>query len=427
MLNGARSLQERGFVTKIVTNLKTGAARLRLMSVVFAVELRLKIVTEMYMRAMSPTQFFEEFGGGSISRVTRNVKRLEKVGWLEYVRSAGPGGSRRGGVEHFYRATELAFFDAETWATLPYSLRVAFSWNSFKQIAWRLRAAIEANRIEPDSSRSLTHDTLQLDGTGWKNVVKAVQAHFDLLFAEQKSAAPRLARSEAEPIRASVVHIAFEAPGEEVTVTAPRLAKGGGESFIPLPVRLSKVFDDPVCMAIVAEANRREVSAARLLGDVGEESIAAIRRRLRKLSDLALVKEVKSKTGGKRRGAREKFYRATAPSFLDEREGPWEDVPESLAQAEAWQTFEELSAVVKEAMRIGVLDARDDSCLAWSLIQLDERGWKRVIAELEKLRKLVAAEQRRARARMKKSGEKPITFAIALAAFESPKESEREP
>ena len=414
-------------MSKIVTKLKAATARLRRVSVVFAVELRLKIVTEMYMRAMSPTQFYEEFGGGSISRVTRNVKRLEETGWLEYVRSAGPGGSRRGGVENFYRATELAFLDADTWTTLPYSIRAAFSWNTFKQIAWRLRVAIEAKRLEPDSSRGLSYDTVELDEAGWKKVIKAIQAHFELLFEEQKASAPRIARTEHLPIRASIVHIAFEAPGEDPTAKAPRLAKGSDDSFASMPVKLSKVFGDPVSMAIVREANQREVSAARVHGDVGEDSLAAIRRRLRKLSELALIKEVNSKTGGKRRGAREKFYRATAPTLRDERDGPWDNVPEAVAQGEVWRTFDELSTVVKEAMRIGVLDARDDSCLAWSLIQLDAQGWERVTAELEKLRKVVVAEQRRAATRMKKSGKKPVTFAIALAAFESPKEREREP
>jgi hypothetical protein len=36
------------------------------LAVVFAVPIRLKIVTELYQRDMSPTQFYEEFGGGSV-------------------------------------------------------------------------------------------------------------------------------------------------------------------------------------------------------------------------------------------------------------------------------------------------------------------------------------------------------------------------
>jgi hypothetical protein len=44
---------------KIWTGIRSRAEHLRRLSVVFAVELRLKIVTELYMREMSPKQFFE--------------------------------------------------------------------------------------------------------------------------------------------------------------------------------------------------------------------------------------------------------------------------------------------------------------------------------------------------------------------------------
>lgn len=118
------------------------------------------------MREMSPTQFFEEYGGSSISRVTRNVERLAEHGWLRHVRSEGPGGERRGGVERFYRATELAFCDQETWAQLPYSVQAAFSWNAFKEIAARLRGAIEVGAFDP--SRNLTSMTLLVDQQGWE-------------------------------------------------------------------------------------------------------------------------------------------------------------------------------------------------------------------------------------------------------------------
>ena len=77
---------------KIWTGLESRGAYLRRLSVVYAVELRQKIVTELYMREMSPKQFHAEFGGGSLSRVTKNFERLEQTGWLRRVRTEGPGG-----------------------------------------------------------------------------------------------------------------------------------------------------------------------------------------------------------------------------------------------------------------------------------------------------------------------------------------------
>lgn len=77
-------------------------------------------------------------------------------------------------------------------------------------------------------------------------------------------------------------------------------------------------------------------------------------------------------------------------------------------------------------MKAGTFDARKDGCLAWSLLQLDQRGWDKVAVELGALLALILEEQECAIVRMEKSDEKPIAMTVGLGAFESPKESERE-
>jgi hypothetical protein len=407
---------------RIWTGIKSRAEHMRRLSVVFAIELRLKIVTELYMRPMSPKQFYEEFGGGSISRVTRNFESLAKSGWLRHMHSKGPGGKRRGATEHFYRATELAFCDQETWAMLPYSIRVAFSWNAFKQIAQRLRDAIEAGTFDP--ARNLDFTTLSLDEVGWERVIEAITAQFALVFDEQTDAAMRMFHSGESPIRASVVHIAFEAPGG-IRRVGPSLVEGR-EPLVPFPVRLSKVFADEICVQIIDEANRRDISAPLFHREIGGDTIEGIRRRFNKLDEICFLKKIGKKTGGRRRGATEYFYRATGPAIFDNHNSPWANVPDSIKESKGWATFEQLSELVKEAMKEGTFDARDDGCLAWSLVQLDRQGWERVIAELDALVAFVLKEQMQAKARLKKSGEKPIIMTVAFGGFESPKELEKE-
>ncbi|HEU4906728.1 MAG TPA: hypothetical protein VFT19_11540, partial [Solirubrobacterales bacterium] len=73
-------------VAKLAVGIKP-EAHLRRLAVVFSVALRLKIVGELYTREMSPKQFYEEFGGGSISRVTKNFQKLAEAGWLRHVRT----------------------------------------------------------------------------------------------------------------------------------------------------------------------------------------------------------------------------------------------------------------------------------------------------------------------------------------------------
>lgn len=408
---------------KIWIGTESRAAHLRRLSVVFAVELRLKIVVELYMREMSAKQFHEEFGGGSISRVTQNFEKLEEHGWLRRIRSEGPGGGRRGCVEHFYRATDLAFFDLETWALLPYSIRVAFSWNTFKQIAARLREAIEAGTFEARRGSGLSSRSLLLDRVGWECLIEAVNAQFVALFEEQEDARLRMYHSGEAPIRASVIQITFESPLHDGGRVGPALVESQ-EPLVPFPVRLSKVFADEVCLQIVDEANRRAISVMRFHVDHGGD-LEGIRRRFKRLAKIGWLKQVAEKTGGRRRGATEKFYRATGPAIFEEG-GPWSDVPDELRQADSWRASEWLFAEIKEAMKAGTFDVRKDGCLAWSLLQLDRQGWERVTTELDALLAFALEEQVRAQARMKGSGEEPTPTTVAFGAFESPKERERE-
>jgi len=112
---------------------------MRRMATVFTVELRMKIFVELYMREMSAKQFFNEFGGGTLARISQNFVALADAGWLRWLYRNGPGKERHGGVENIYRATELPFMDSESWALLPYSVRLVSSQNILRYIVPRLR------------------------------------------------------------------------------------------------------------------------------------------------------------------------------------------------------------------------------------------------------------------------------------------------
>jgi hypothetical protein len=415
-------------VVKMLTDIKSRMAYLRRLSVVFAIELRLKIVTELYLREMSPTQFYGEFGGGSVSRVDRNFKRLAEHGWLELIRSES-GGDRRGGVENFYRATELAVFDNETWALVPYSIRVAFSWRTFKTLAERVRDALKANTLDARADSHLSWTTMGLDQVGWERMVAAIDALFESLFAAQEDAKLRIFHSGEKPMLATVALTAFESPtrprslgDERVT---PRLVETCKDSPVPFPLRVSKVFRDELCVKIVAEANLREISAPLFHAELGGDTVERIRRRFKVLEENEWLKKTEEKTGGKRRGAREHFYRATGPAIFDKED--WADVPNSIKPSYSWMIFKTLGEKVKEAILAGTFEARLDNHLSWSVLRLDQQGWEDVAAAIAALFALVLKEQEDAEDRIARSGEKPITTTIGLAAFESPKTATKEP
>ncbi len=397
--------------------------RLRRLSVVFAVELRLKIVAELYRREMSPTQFFEEFGGGSISRVAKNFERLAETGWLRCVRSEGPGGKRFGGVERIYRATEPAYFDVQTWALVPYSMRVASSWSLFQQIALRLRQAMEASSSNARPKYDLSCKRILLDQAGWEQVIKAVDTQFQCIFEEQVDARLRAHRSGEEMIQADVLLIAFESPRHGGRV-GPTLVESDREPLIPFPERLAPVLADEVCMQIVAELNRREMSVTQFHREFGGAK-GGIYRRFRKLETSGWLKKVNEASGGRRRGATESFYRATRPAIIDG--DAYANPPDALRGTRSWGTFERLSEKVKKAMLAGTFDARVDRYVTLSFLSLDERGWANVIAGIEALSTFISEEQERAKVRMEKSSEKAIAMTVGLGALESPAESVKEP
>jgi hypothetical protein len=415
--------------TKVRTGFKSEMERLRHLAVVFAVELRLKIVPELYMREMSAKQFHAEFGGGSLSRVSQNFRRLDDTIWIREVRSEGPGGERRGLTEKFYRATDLPYFDNETWAMLPYSLRVALSWNAFKQIAQRLIEALEAKTFQTRSDSHLTVMRLSFDETGWRRVGEAMGAEFASQFEEQEDSRRRVERSGEESIRASSFLIAFELPSLKSEPPSNDLVERP-EPLIPLPLRLAKVFTDEMCLLIIDEANRGEVSAPEFHAKYGAElnvTVESVQRRFRKLERIALLEEVDSKTGGRRRGARERFFRATGPAFLEDESWPSPDVPESVKRTDDWASFERLSKDAREAMIAGTFDARADRWLAWSILSLDQQGWTNVAASTKAHLDFALKEAKRSEARVARSGETPIIATIVVGAFESPPNSVKEP
>jgi hypothetical protein len=398
---------------------------LRRLAIVFAVELRLKIVTELFQREMSPAQFHGEFGGGTLSRVDQNFKRLKEHNWLRETGTKGPGEGRRGGVEHFFRATELAYFNQETWAVLPYSIRVAFSWNIFGQIGARLREALEIEVREVGRPCRFTADTVLLDQVGRERVITAVVKVFESIYELQDDARMRACRTGEQLIRANVVQLAFDSPVSNSVHGSYDQRFAIEEPLAPLLLRAAKIFADELCLEIIEAANERAISATEFHREFGGD-LGKVRRQFRKAADNGWLKEVDWKTGGKRHGATEKFYGATLPALANADE-LLANVPASLERTEKWKTFEHLHAVFLDAMKAGTVDARVDRCLAWSMLQLDRVGWRKVNEALQELRALVHQEQKLAASRMAETGEKPIAMALAFASFISSPEVDWQP
>lgn len=409
--------------------LNASASPLTRLAVVFADPIRLKIVTELNMREMSPTEFYAAFGGDSATKVNRHFKKLAEHGWLRLVRKESGRGSRRGGTQHFYRATELAVFDPDTWAKLPYSIRAAFSWRTYEQFGQRVGEALEAGTFDSRSDRHLSWTPVVLDERGWTELIAAQAALFTSLSQEQADAKLRIARSGSTPLLATIALSGFESPmagepSEGQWLPDPELMASANpvlrlDSPIPFTMRLAKVFADPLNLTILTELNLREMSATQLKDHLGGDiAVSGFYRRLKMLTKLGWLVKVDERTGGKRRGATEHFFRATGPATFDTH--IWAGIPHSARKGMSWRTLDQLFEKITEAIDAGTLDARLDRHASWSLLLLDELGWQQVIAALDSYFRVLFKTQEAAKARLARSGERPMLATFILAGFESP-------
>lgn len=388
-------------------------------AVVFADPIRLKIVWELYRREMSPSGFYGEFGGGTLSRVDSHFKRLAAYEWLRQVR-VETGGRRRGSTEHFFRAPKLAVFDNETWAQLPVSVREEFSWRIFEQFAERVKAAFDAGTFDSRSDRHFTWTPLVLDEQGRGAALQAVDAFFLSLGDEEDDASRRMSRSGEQAIHSTIGLAVFDSPTQQRNLSSPILESTSSDlesHHARLAARLARVFSSPMALKIVSELNLREMSTSQFAAEFGA-SPSQVYRRFQMLIKDGWVVKVDERTGGHRRGATEHFYRARGPAVFDTRS--WSRAPVSVRRDGSWRIFEQLAEQVTEALRAGTLDSRADRHLTWSPLLLDEQGWKQIIRKMDDLFYFLLAEQKAAKRRLRDSQQAPLIATAYLAAFESP-------
>jgi hypothetical protein len=221
------------------------------------------------------------------------------------------------------------------------------------------------------------------------------------------------------PFRATVGLALFESPRSPSSTTwEPNRPETDEDLPKSTPYLLSKVFDDPVCLRLVSEGSLQEVSAPTIATQFKDISLQTVRRRCKLLESLGWLEPTDVRHSGHRRGGAEQFYRATRPAVFDNK--TWAEIPHWAKGRYSWTTFQDLSEQFELAAAAGSLDRRDDRHLSWSLMTLDDVGWRRIRKSLDGLFSLLPEEQKKAKKRMASSGESPIKVTAAIALFESP-------
>jgi DNA-binding transcriptional ArsR family regulator len=113
---------------------------------------RNRILSELHLRPMSPSEFADETGG-DLGNISRYFRQLRVWGYLEVVEERR-GGSRRGAVERVYRAIQRVHFDTAAWEKIPLHLREECSGAIIEAYILRVVQAIEAGTFPGKRSRS---------------------------------------------------------------------------------------------------------------------------------------------------------------------------------------------------------------------------------------------------------------------------------
>jgi DNA-binding transcriptional ArsR family regulator len=119
-----------------------------------------------------------------------------------------------------------------------------------------------------------------------------------------------------------------------------------------------------------------------------------------------------------RRGAVEHVYQGLARVYFNDAE--FEAMPQDTRRELSRISLQGLVARADRAISEGTFDARADRHLTWIPMQLDERGWKELIATLAATFGELTQIRHDAKDRLANSGEEVVPATVAMLGFASP-------
>lgn len=167
--------------------------------------LRVRILSSLQKGISSPNQLSQELGE-PLGNVSYHVKTLLEYDCVELVKTE----PRRGAVEHFYRATERAFFNDADWAKIPASARKGIHGVILQTIGQEATDAMVAGKVDARVESHVTQSTLLLDEQGWSEVATLLNETLAKANEIQDEAASRLAAEKSDPITTSLALLHFE-------------------------------------------------------------------------------------------------------------------------------------------------------------------------------------------------------------------------
>jgi DNA-binding transcriptional ArsR family regulator len=169
--------------------------------------LRVRILTSLHRGISSPNQLAQELDE-PLGNVSYHVKTLLEYDCVELVKTE----PRRGAVEHFYRATERAFFSDADWAKIPASARKGIDGVILEAIGQDATAAMTEGTIDKRTDTHISRTPMILDEDGWTQLSKLLAETLESAMKIGEESASRLAGGDDGGINTSLSLLHFEVP-----------------------------------------------------------------------------------------------------------------------------------------------------------------------------------------------------------------------
>ncbi len=172
--------------------------------------LRVRILSSLHKGISSPNQLSQELNE-PLGNVSYHVKTLLEYDCVELVKTE----PRRGAVEHFYRATERAFFSASDWEKIPAAARKGISGVILEKIGHDATEALMAGSIDARSDSHVSQTPLIIDTRGWTEITALLADTLNRAIEIQEESATRLSEEKTDPIDTMLGILHFESPAAE--------------------------------------------------------------------------------------------------------------------------------------------------------------------------------------------------------------------
>lgn len=387
---------------------------------------RVRILSELSVRPMSPSQFVEEVGG-ELTQISRCFRQLAEWDFVEVIEER-PGRRRGAAIEHVYRGIQRSHFDTTTWKTVSRSERDTWSRTAVSAYIARIAEAVEGGTFDAEVDRHVSWDGLVLDRAAWLDLGKRLDEVLEWLPELAVEADQRLQDSEGERIPTVVGLSAFRSPQSPTTMLrASRCHKPPPEdnSEIAFGPRMAKALSNKWRSRILFELSSRPLSPSQFVEEIGG-SMTHISRCFRELAEWGLVEIVEERKGGRRGGGIERIYRGLRRPFLDT--ASWESLPLLVRQEMSRSFLNAYIERVTEAIDAGTFDAENDRHFSWKPILLDRPAWTELSQALDKVLGWLPSLEAESLQR-EDDPEELIPTVVGLASFRMPKSSKasREP